>query len=117
MKNSNRGFPYFSCQEIYPKKAKSIRTALANVHLTCQSIAVGLIVSGVAVSKKEIDVLHAVAKVAASKNKAALARSFLEEPKNTIIPERNVKTDTVVSNIIIKCMYLLLNYYITLLHY
>lgn len=58
----------------------------------------------------EIEVIHAVAKIAASKNQAERIRCPLDEPKKTIIPESDVNNDTIASNIIISCMNLLTYY-------
>lgn len=60
-----------------------------------------------------MDAIQTVAKMAARKYQAERARSPLLEPKNTIAPDRNVNTDTVVSKITINCIYLLLYHYIT----
>ncbi len=72
-----------------------------NVQLTCQPIE--LMRFGEAIKKKEIEAIQTVAKIAARKYQAERALSPLVEPKNTIAPDRNVKTDTVASNITINC--------------
>ena len=56
-----------------------------------------------AVKKKQIDAIQIVANIAARKYHADLARPVLDEPKYTMIPDKIVKTDTVINSIVINC--------------
>ena len=58
---------------------------------------------GSATRNSEIVTIQTVAKIAASKNQKARTRYFLEEPKNTVIPDSSVRTETVTSKITINC--------------
>ena len=59
--------------------------------------------SGVAMRKREMATVQIVAKIVATKNQAERARSPLDAPKNTAIPDKSVRIETVISNIATSC--------------